>query len=94
MLNDDELRALQEDAHMLEELTKHPGWSIFVGYCHAIMDGDKRRVLGGVLADPLEYKAVTGRIVGIHDVLNAPIVARQKVDTELNQRRELAQVEE
>lgn len=93
MLSDDELRALQEDAHMLEELTRHAGWQVFVGYCHAIMDGDKRRVLAGAVSDPLEYRAVTGRLVGIHDALNAPAVARQKVDTELGQRRERAEVE-
>lgn len=93
-MTDEELRVLQEDAHLLEELTRHEGWPIFAGYCHAIMDADKRRVLSGHLSDPLEYKAVTGRLVGITDVLNAPIIARQKVNTELEQRLERSQIEE
>lgn len=90
-MDDETLRALQEQAHMLEELTKHDGWHVFTDYLHTIMDGDKRAILNGFVEDQLKYKHVTGKLVGIHAALDAPAIVRQMVNAELDRRAERSQ---
>lgn len=87
-MDDETLRALQEQAHMLEELTKHPGWLVYQDYLHTIMDADKRRVLNGFIDDQLVYKQTTGKLSGIHAALDAPAVVRGMVNAELDRRAE------
>lgn len=92
-MTDEDLRAMQEQAHMLEELTRHAGWPVFVDYLHTIMDADKRAVLNGFIEDQLKYKAVTGKLSGIHTALDAPVIVRKMVDDELGRRRERSAAE-
>lgn len=92
-MDDDTLRALQEQAHQLEELTKHPGWPVFVDYLHTIMESDKKAVLNGLHDDIGKYKSATGRLIGIHAALDAPLHVRKAVNGELTKRAERAQAD-
>lgn len=73
---------------MLEELTKHPGWPVFTDYLHTIMRGDKKAILNGFVDDHNAYKSITGKLIGIHTALDAPVVVRQMVNDELERRAE------
>lgn len=87
-MNDDEYRALQEQSHLLTELTRHPGWPVFVDFLEVISRSAKRRVLNGQLDSHDTYKAVTGELVGIHKAIDAPSVVHGMLENEQNRRRE------
>jgi hypothetical protein len=46
-MTDDDLRALQEQAHMLYELSEHPGWAVYVDYLETVTRSQKMAVLNG-----------------------------------------------
>ena len=86
-MTDDELRALQEQAFQLEELTRHPGWEVLRDYLESVlMRGDKFRVLNGHMETIEEYKFTTGVLRGIHAVLDTPGHVRNQVSSELQSR--------
>jgi len=71
----DQLRDLQELAHQLDELTRHPGWQVFVNYAQfgdGMMSAQQARVLNGSCKSPEEYQRWTGWIAGSQAVLNIP----------------------
>lgn len=86
--DDGEYRALQEQAHQLEELTRHPGWPVLVDFMETISRAAKLRVLNGKLMSVEEYKSVTGELIGIHKVLDAPSVVQGMLQGEVRQRDE------
>lgn len=88
MRNDDDYRALQEQAHQLNELTRHPGWAVLVDFMETISRAAKLRVLNGGIDNLDAYKSITGELVGIHKVLDAPSVVRGMVEEEKRQRVE------
>lgn len=91
-MDDDLLRALQEQAHMLEELTKHPGWLVLVDYMHTkVIEPDTKRLLNGFIDDQYAYKHTVGRLSGAQAALNAPRVVREMVNAELERRAERAE---
>lgn len=86
---DDELfRALQEQAHHLTELEKHPGWAVLLDYLHTAMNPDKRAVLNGTIGDIDRYHRVTGKLQGVHMVIDAPESVRNMVLGEVERREE------
>ena len=88
MRSDEEYRALQEQAHMLDELKRHPGWDVLVDFMETISRAAKLRVLNGKLVSVEDYKSVTGELVGIHKVLDAPAVVMGMLEEEKRQRIE------
>lgn len=71
----DKLRDLQELAHQLEELTKHPGWKVFVHYAHygdGMMEAHQKRVLSGACKTPEDYQREAGWLAGAEAVLKIP----------------------
>lgn len=91
-MNDDELRKWQEIDHHLSELTKHAGWGALVEYAHFyLMAGPKHRLLNGNVGDWDTYNKDTGRLTGIHDIIDAPKVVKKKVDEEIERRREISE---
>lgn len=88
MRSDEDYRALQEQAHLLEELTRHPGWPVLVDFMEAISKAAKLRVLNGKLDSIDSYRSTTGELVGIYKVLDAPSVVRGMVEAEQQQRVE------
>lgn len=74
---DAEDRALVEDAHLLNELTKHPGWARLVERSLVLMRKDKQRVLDGVVVHLEDYRKMTGFFQGAHAVLDLPSVVEE-----------------
>lgn len=87
-MNDDEYRALQEQAHLLQELTRHPGWPVLVDFLEVISRSAKKRVLNGNLDSIDAYKSVTGELVGIHKAIDAPSVVAGMLENERARRVE------
>lgn len=81
-MTDDEFRALQEQAHQLRELTRHPGWAVLVDFSFERMKATKQAVLNGNVADIEKYKQHTGWLRGIHDTLDAAAAVEAMVDGE------------
>ena len=82
-MSPDELRELQELAHQLEELTRHPGWPILVHYSNygaGGMDAQQKRLIGGHCESQEEYKRLAGWVAGANHVLTAPIRVRDMAD--------------
>ena len=74
-MTDDQLRELQELAHQLDELTRHPGWAVLVNYAHygdGMQAQQQKRVLAGSCKTPEEYQRWTGWIAGSQAVLDIP----------------------
>lgn len=74
-MNDQELRDLQELAYQLEELTRHPGWSVFKDFVVFSSGGQaskQRYVLNGKCKDDKDYMFHTGWIAGSQFALDAP----------------------
>lgn len=92
-MDDDTLRAVQEQAHQLEELTRHPGWAVFVDRLHTEMIPDKKAVLNGMVDDISKYHTLTGRLRGIHFAMEAPERVRGMVLSEIGRREERAEQE-
>lgn len=73
-MTEEEKRELQERAHLVEELTKHPGWEVLVDLAHFGPGGSathQRQVISGV-KDWDDYQVAVGIIRGIHHVTEAP----------------------
>lgn len=87
-MNDDEYRALQEQSHLLTELTRQPGWPVLVDFLEVISRSAKKRLLNGNIADFDAYKAVTGELVGIYKAIDAPSVVAGMLENETTRRRE------
>ena len=88
VLNDEEYRALQEQSHLLAELTRHPGWPVLVDFLEVISRGAKKRVLNGNLDSIDAYKSVTGELVGIYKAIDAPTVVASMLENEKARRIE------
>ena len=88
LLTDDELRRLQENASLVQEMMRHPGWDVLVDFLHMKMRGDKLRLLNNQVDDFDEYRKISGRLVGIHFVLDAPKNIQELVDNEIRRRAE------
>ena len=87
-MDDDEYRALQEQAHLLQELTRHPGWPVLVDFLEVISRSAKKRVLNGNIDSIDAYKSVTGELVGLHKAMDAPVVVAMMLENEKERRRE------
>lgn len=86
-MNDEDFRALIEQAHQLGELTNHPGWAVLVDYMEVRMRGDKLKILNGNCRDLDDYRKTAGFLVGAHAVMDAPKIVNEAVARE-KQRRE------
>ena len=84
-------RALIEQAHQLNELTRHPGWAVLVDYMETRMRGEKLRILNGKCTDLDDYRKMSGLLLGVHAVLDAPKVVQEIAD---NARRREAERDE
>lgn len=79
----DELRALQEQAHQLQELTKHPGWAVLEDYAVRSPFGTATRqtgLLNGGAKSYDDYQKQTGWLSGVYFVLHAPQRVRELAD--------------
>jgi hypothetical protein len=93
-MDDDALRALQEQSHMLNELTRHPGWAVYVDYLHTVMNADKRAILNGAMSNHEQYQKTAGRLVGIHTAIDAHQTIAEMVHRELVIREEIRRAQE
>lgn len=88
-MTDDELRALVEQHHQLEELAKHPGWQVLVDYVlngPAGSLGRQRRLVNRGAKDFQEYLSECGWLAGAHHVLDAGTAVGQMVATAREQK--------
>lgn len=82
-MTEDELRALVEQHHQLDELAKHPGWAVLEDYAlHASGGslGRQQRLVNGGARDFNEYLSETGWLAGAHHVLNARVTVGKLVE--------------
>jgi hypothetical protein len=97
-VNDDELRALVEQAHQLEELTKHPGWAVLEDFALRRPGGSatmQSRIVNGNCESIDDYKLGVGYLKGIHYVIDAPqTVKRMATDERLRRAERVAEREE
>lgn len=73
-MTQDELRALVEQQHQLNELKKHPGWEVLEDYALHGPAGSvprQRNLVNGGARDWDDYLKETGWLAGAHHVLNA-----------------------
>lgn len=66
------LRAQIERAHMVAQLTEHPGWPLFCDYLIALTTTLQRKVLNGNCQSLEEYRFETGRVSGMREAIEAP----------------------
>jgi hypothetical protein len=74
------LRGLIEQAHLLDELTRHPGWEVLEDFCLRGPQGSAKKqtaLVNGTAKTLEEYKERCGELRGIHFVLDAPKMVDQ-----------------
>lgn len=72
---EDVVRGLIEQAHLLDELTRHPGWEVLEDFCLRGPQGSAKKqtaLINGAARTLEEYKERVGELKGIHFVLDAP----------------------
>lgn len=82
-MNAEQLRELQELAHQLDELTKHPGWEVYVDFVLFGAGGQRhhqQRVISGACKTTEEYQHQVGWIAGSQHALDAPKNVRKMAD--------------
>lgn len=87
-MEDDDYRALIEQAHQVRELTKHPGWDVFVDYLRFGGGGAARKqhdLVNGAAKDYVDYSRIVGWLDGVDYAINAP--ERLDAQTELERKR-------
>ena len=93
-MTQDELRALIEQHHQLDELTKHPGWEVLTDYVlHGPAGSAKRqhRIVNGGVQSYEDYVRECGWLAGAHHVLDAVETVGAMA---LGAREQLAEAEE
>lgn len=83
-----ELRDLIERHSQIQELTQHPGWSLLGDYMRAQMEAKQRSLLLGNAKTIEDYRAQTGWIKGVSDVLDAPEALAEQVEREEREERD------
>ena len=84
-MTDEELRELQELAHQLDELTKHPGWKVLVDFAwngDGMIGAKQRYLVGGSCKTTDEYQKYAGWVAGAQAVLQAPVAVAAIRDRE------------
>lgn len=71
IVNDDQLREIQERAHQIRELTRDPKWAILADYVGAMISAKNRSLLNGNAKTIEEYRGEAGWISGAYFVLQA-----------------------
>jgi hypothetical protein len=67
-----DLRRLIERAHLIEQMTAHPGWPFFADYIASLTVRIQRYVLSGECKTLDEYAAKTGYVRGLQEAVDAP----------------------
>lgn len=73
------LRDQIERAHMIEQLSQHHGWPMFIDYLTALTTGLQERILTGRCGDIEEYRFLTGQVDGLLKAINAPKTLFERV---------------
>lgn len=71
-LEDEYLRNLIERASLIDELTHHPGWALFVEYLMALSASMEERMLKSYAKSFDEYRFETGKLAGLQTAIQAP----------------------
>lgn len=69
-----EVHRLIEEQAALEDMQKHPGWAVFVGYVERWRASHETVLMGGGVERIEDYKLHAGRLDGIRQVLSIPSV--------------------
>lgn len=75
----DELRDLLERSARIQEVVQHPGWQYLYDYIVAITATEQRFILAGNCKTQEEYARRTGKVAGMHAVLDAPSALAERV---------------
>lgn len=89
-MTDDDFRLLQESAHLLAELTNHPGWTELRGLVNDKMRPETTRILNGRVTTFEDYQYSTGRLVGLQEVVDVPAAIQALLDREAVRRAEIS----
>ena len=93
-MTDDEYRALQEQAHQINELTRHPGWEVFLDFLRfspAALAKRQIQLLQGAAKTFPDYTQRVGWIEGVQFAIDAPERVQALVNNEADRRRESRQ---
>lgn len=71
-MDEDTLRLLQEKAHRLRELTRHPGWETLVEEIGVRLEAKRRALVAGSAKDYGDYRSLAAWIEGAEAVLALP----------------------
>lgn len=89
MRDDETYRALQEQAHLLAELEKHPGWAVLTDYLQTVIGAPlRKKLLNGLCGSLDEYRSAVGELAGLERALTVPAAVRNMLDGERAQRIE------
>ena len=83
-MTEDEVRAIVEQQHQLDELAKHSGWHVLEDYALHGPGGSlarQTRLVNGNASDFDDYLRETGFLRGVHHVLDARKAAAKFAQT-------------
>lgn len=88
-MNDADFRALVEQSHLLDELTKTPGWAVYVDYLQTVVVNPiSKSILNGRIESYEDYKEKTGYNRGVARALGVIDEVGKQVLHERERRQE------
>jgi hypothetical protein len=85
-VNDDDLRDLIEQAHLLREMQADPGWATWQRHCAKRIEAKKREMIQGVPKTIEAYRHTAGWIDGAEYALNALAQLELQIEGERDRR--------
>lgn len=80
---DADKRRLIEEVALLESLSEHPGWSVYLRLIGETLENQQDRLVSGMIEDVNEYKLVAGRVQALREMLAIPAAARARFERAL-----------
>lgn len=77
---DDPIRQLIEDAHQLQELTRHPGWQVLTRLSGKDIEAWQTRMNSGKFKSLEEYKFCAGWLDGARQLLDVPATVQRQLE--------------
>jgi hypothetical protein len=91
-VTDDDLRDLVEQAHLLREFTKDPGYSAWENACKRRIEAKRREMIAGTPRTIEEYRYTAGWIEGAEYALGVLGDLETRIDRERESRKQVVPV--
>ena|SRR5215831_5762507 len=93
-MDDDELREMQERVTLIVDMTQTQGWNLLQDAAVSTLGGRQARIVQGHCESMEDYKAEVAFVDGMRYILNLPHTLQQRLDQEMELRREEEEEEE